>query len=90
MTLSILFCLAFSTLYITFLMVEADITSALRQRLASDSTFMLALLSCEKCSALWAGLFCSILQVINPVFLYPLAAAGACLLLWPLWKKVSE
>lgn len=71
-------------------MTEADITSGLRQSLSERSTFFLALLSCEKCSAFWAGLFCSILQVINPAFLYPLAAAGLVLFLWPLWKKVSE
>ena len=90
MTLSIFFCLAFSAFYVTFVMTEADITAGLRQSLSERSTFFLALLSCEKCSAFWAGLFCSILQVINPAFLYPLAAAGLVLFLWPLWKKVSE
>lgn len=86
----LLFCLAFSAFYVTFVMTEADITAGLRQSLSERSTFFLALLSCCKCSAFWAGLFCSILQVINPAFLYPLAAAGLVLFLWPLWKKVSE
>ena len=88
MTLSIFFCLAFSAFYVTFVMTEADITSGLRQSLSERSTFFLALLSCEKCSAFWAGLFCSILQVINPVLLYPLVAAGLVLFLWPLWKRI--
>lgn len=82
--------LLLATFYTTYLMVEADITAHLRQRLAEKSVFLLTLLSCEKCSAVWAGLFCAILQVINPVLVYPMAAAGAVLFLWPLWKKVSE
>lgn len=90
MTLSIFFCLAFSAFYLTYLMVEAEITSGLRQQLSDRSVFFLAVLSCEKCSAFWAGLFCSILQVINPVLLYPLAAAGLVLFLWPLWEKVNN
>ena len=81
---------ALACLYLTYLMVEAEITAHLRQRIAQRSPFLLAMLSCEKCSALWAGFFCSILLVINPVLLYPLAGGGAVLLLWPVWKKVSE
>lgn len=83
-----IFCLAISAFYVTYIMVEADITSSLRSWLADRHTFFLLLLSCEKCSAFWAGLFCSILQVINPVLLYPLVAAGLVLFLWPLWKRI--
>lgn len=83
-----LFYLALATFYITFLMVEATILDAPRQRLALSSMFLLKLLSCEKCSALWAGIFCTILYVIHPWLLYPLAGAGAVLLLWPVWKRL--
>ncbi len=79
-----------ASLYVTYLMVEAAITRGLRLAIANRSPFFLVMLSCEKCSALWAGFFCLLLQVINPVLLYPLAGAGAVLLLWPLWKKVSD
>ena len=71
-------------------MVEADITSSLRSWLADRHTFFLLLLSCEKCSALWAGFLCSLLLVINPILLYPLAGGGAVLLLWPVWKVVTK
>lgn len=85
-----LLVLASSTLYLTYIMVEADITATLRQRLAERSAFSLALLSCEKCSAFWAGVACSVLLAINPILLYPLAGGGAVLFLWPVWKKVSN
>ena len=78
-----------ATFYTTYLMVEAEITANIRQRLAQRSVFLLAMLSCEKCSALWAGFFCAILLVINPVLLYPLAGGGAVLFLWPLWKRMQ-
>lgn len=75
-----------ASLYVTFLMVEADVFAKVRLYLIDRSSFLLALLSCYKCSAFWAGVFCTILLLLNPVFLYPLAAAGAVLLLW----KVSQ
>lgn len=80
--------LALATFYTTFLMVEADILDRPRKWLAGRSLFFLSLLSCEKCSAFWAGVFCTILYVIHPWLLYPLAGAGAVLLLWPVWKRL--
>lgn len=64
-----------ASLYVTFLMVEADVFAKVRLYLIDRSSFLLALLSCYKCSAFWAGVFCTILLLLNPVFLYPLAAA---------------